>query len=405
MAVREAAQPPEHLKVIDSDAFFTEPHDLWTRRAPAHLRERVPQVKMVDGRASWVIDGNKPLGRGSNPGSAIGKDGTKAVGRGYQSLEREDVLRASYDLEARLALMDEAGIRAQIIYPNLLGFGGQHMFGFGGQRSAEVDPQLKLACVQIYNDAMAELQQRSSQRLFPMALVPWWDVRLAAEEAARAAGLGLRGINMHSDPHWYRGKVEKTLSDLAHPDWDPLWEVCCERNLPVNFHIGASEQGSTDWYANQWPTLSQDKRTGAGGAMLFFNNGRAVANLIFSGLLDRHPKLQFVSVESGIGWIPFLLESIDYHYREVVMDSKLRRRPSEYFRTNFHACFWFERSSLVNAIRVVGADNVMFETNFPHPTCLYPLDRHTYSFPGLTEEERHKVLSGNAARLYRIPIS
>jgi predicted TIM-barrel fold metal-dependent hydrolase len=254
MAVREAAQPPEHLKVIDSDAFFTEPHDLWTRRAPAHLRERVPQVKMVDGRASWVIDGNKPLGRGSNPGSAIGKDGTKAVGRGYQSLEREDVLRASYDLEARLALMDEAGIRAQIIYPNLLGFGGQHMFGFGGQRSAEVDPQLKLACVQIYNDAMAELQQRSSQRLFPMALVPWWDVRLAAEEAARAAGLGLRGINMHSDPHWYRGKVEKTLSDLAHPDWDPLWEVCCERNLPVNFHIGASEQGSTDWYANQWPT-------------------------------------------------------------------------------------------------------------------------------------------------------
>ena len=49
--------------------------------------------------------------------------------------------------------------------------------------------------------------------------------------------------------------------------------------------------------------------------MLFINNGRVMGNLILSGLLDRYTKVKFVSVESGIGWLPFLLEAIDYEYQ------------------------------------------------------------------------------------------
>jgi predicted TIM-barrel fold metal-dependent hydrolase len=184
-----------------------------------------------------------------------------------------------------------------------------------------------------------------------------------------------------------------------------MWEVCEALDMPVNFHIGASEQ-SMDWLGWQgWPGLHRDLRAAMGGAMLFINNGRVMGNLILSGLLDRYSKLKFVSVESGIGWVPFLLEAIDYEYQEVAANqARLQRKPSEYFKTNFHACFWFERRELSHQIKAVGVDNVLFETDFPHPVCLYPIDDMDKAMAGLTEAEKVKVLSGNAAKVYNIRV-
>jgi predicted TIM-barrel fold metal-dependent hydrolase len=174
----------------------------------------------------------------------------------------------------------------------------------------------------------------------------------------------------------------------------------------VNFHIGASEQ-STDWLGVWgWPGLHFDLRMGIGGALMFMNNGRVMANLIYSGLLDRYERLQFVSVESGIGWIPFILEALDMQYRETAANaSRLRRKPSDYFAGNFAACFWFERQNLSTSIRQTGVDNCMFETDFPHPICLYPVDdKVEAAMADLTEDERVKVLSGNAERIYGIKV-
>jgi len=262
-------------------------------------------VRVLEGKTSWVIDSDKSIGTGASPSSTIRKDGSKIFGRLYENYRIDQVHAGSYDAKARLEVLDQAGIWAQVVYPNIL--------GFGGQRSAKVDPALRLVCVQIYNDAMAEFQQESSQRLFPMALLPWWDIELAVAEGERVAQLGLRGVNINSDPHVHTDIHGKALPDLGDRYWDPLWELCCDKDLPVNFHIGASEQ-SIDWYGDQgWPSLPKDERHGAGGSMLFFNNGRIMASIIYSGLLDRYPKLKFVSVESGVGWIPFFLESLDYH--------------------------------------------------------------------------------------------
>jgi predicted TIM-barrel fold metal-dependent hydrolase len=144
---------------------------------------------------------------------------------------------------------------------------------------------------------------------------------------------------------------------------------------------------------------------GLGGAMLFINNSRVLANLIYSTLLDRYPKLQFVSVESGIGWVPFMLEALDMQYRETGFNAgKLKRMPSEYFATNFHACFWFERKNLSTSIKQIGVERVLFETDFPHPICLYPIDNVDNAMADLTEAEKVKVLSGNAERLYNIKV-
>lgn len=384
-------------KVIDVDTHLTEPHDLWTRRAPKHLGRRVPQVRLINGKRSWVIDENIVINEGAHPSCTVAANGSKWPGLEFMSRSIEECHAASYSVRERVELLDALGISAQIVYPNILGFGGQH--------AAKVDPELRLACVKIYNDAMAEMQEDSRGRIFPMALLPWWDAKLSAQEAERAHAMGLRGININSDPQQHRGLDGQALPDLGDRYWDPLWESCVDSEMSVNFHIGASDQ-MMDWFGDQgWPGLDYDMRMGLGGAMLFVNNGRVLANIIYSGLCDRHEKLKFVSVESGVGWIPFTLEALDMQYRETGANvHRLRRMPSEYFATNFYACFWFERKRLVQSIRDVGVDNVMFETDFPHPICLYPIDNVEDALGGLTEAEKVKVLSGNAERVYKIHV-
>lgn len=384
-------------RIIDADTHLTEPYDLWLRHTPpGRLRERVPQVKtLADGNTAWFIDGDKSINDGPRPNSTIYRNGGKARGLAYTTLTYDDVHPGSYDWKARLKMMDDFGISAQIVYPNIL--------GFGGQNAAQVDADLRLATVQIFNDAMAEIQRESEDRLNPMALLPWWDVDLAVRETERAHGLGLRGININSDPQSANLPEGIRLPDLGETYWDPLWEVCQDKDFSINFHIGGSEQ-SMDFLGTQgWPSQPREFKGGLGGAMLFFNNGRVLGNIVYSGLLDRYPRLKFVSVESGIGWIPFMLEALDYQYTEITDRGRLQMEPSEYFQRNFHACFWFERKNVAALVRQVGVDNVMFETDFPHPTSLWPIDDLWSELPDLTDAEWGKVMGGNAAKVYNLP--
>jgi predicted TIM-barrel fold metal-dependent hydrolase len=396
-ATLDRPQAKSSIKVIDADTHLTEPHDMWLKRAPARFKDRVPQVKMLNGQRCWVIDGDKSIGTGAHPNSSVLKQGGKVRDLDtFLKLQFEDVHLGSSDVKERIKVMDEAGIYAQIVYPNIL--------GFGGQASAKVDPQLRLVSVQLYNDSMAELQEESGQRLFPMALLPWWDVKEAVKETERCATMGLRGININSDPHMTRDDNGDLIPDLGTEHWFPLWEVCEGRNIPVNFHIGGSET-AIDWMGQQgWPSLTRDLRSGISGAMIFFNNGKVVSNLIYSGILDRFKGLKFVSVESGIGWVPFLMEALDYQLAEIADTRGFEKKPSEYFKSNFYGCFWFEKKDISDTLHKVGIDNCLFETDFPHPTSLWPIDNLEERLSSLTHEDRAKVLGLNAAKLYNIAI-
>jgi predicted TIM-barrel fold metal-dependent hydrolase len=308
----------------------------------------------------------------------------------------EEVHPAAYDVKARLELMDALGIWAHIVYPNA------NIVGFGGQGFANVaDPEVRLLSARIYNDAMAELQAESGDRLFPMALLPWWDLDAAVAEVSRVAALGLRGVNTNSDPQ------NQDLPDLGERHWDPLWEACSERSLPVNFHIGSSQTQSAWFGSTPWPSYGPDQKLAIGSAMMMISNARVLANILYSGVLERHPKLRVVSVESGIGWIPFLLQALDYELTEAAPGTDwLTMMPSEYFRRQVYSCFWFEQTDLARVIPAVGVGNVMFETDFPHPTCLYPDSMDlAKGLAELAPDVLRKVLCSNAAGLYHIPLN
>ena len=384
------------LRVVDADSHMTEVHDLFTSRAPKGYEDRVPHVEKIDGVDMWVVEGNT-FGRAGS-GGTVDHDGKKHPHRDSQggSWGIEDVHPAAWNPQVRLALLDELGIQEQVLYPNAIGLGGQNF------TNSVKDPVLLEMCVQIYNDAMAEVQSESGNRLLPMPIMPAWDIAGCVREAERAVTLGFRGVNMTAHPQ------DSGSPDLGDPAWDPFWEACAGLALPVHFHIGASQTSLSYFGTTYWPSQDDYVKPAIGGASLFQNNSQLLLNSAYSGMFDRHPNLTMVSVESGIGWVPFMLEAMDYELEENAPKwfDKLGKLPSQYFRDNWYATFWFEKGhgDLQHLIDTVGEDNVMFETDFPHPTSLHPdpLTKVAAQIGTLREDTQRKVMGGNAVKLYRL---
>jgi len=373
------------MPIIDVDTHFTEPPDLWTSRAPAKLKELAPRVERDrDGHEQWVVDRNLVLGPVGY--CVIRRDGSKAYGR--VSLDTFAELHPGASQAApRMRFMDEHGLTMQVLYPNILGFTGSFIMRVD-------DAELRAFCIQAYNDGVAELQAESGRRLLPQALLPIWDVELAVKELVRChEKLGLTGLVLTDSPELWN------LPTLSEPYWEPLWSTAQERGLPVNFHIGGGGAPGA-----LWAGMSPAAWIAAMSSLSDVGNMRTIVNLIFSGLLDRFPRLNFVSVESGGGWLTFLIELAEYQLDENGVTG-LALRPREYFRRQIYASYWFE-SDVKTAIDKLGEDNIMFETDFPHPTCLYPSIREQVqkTLGGLDARIQQKVLYATAARVYQLEV-
>jgi predicted TIM-barrel fold metal-dependent hydrolase len=382
-----------NVQVIDADTHLIEVGDLWTSRVPASLVDHVPHVEDVDGRLLWVMEGT-PIGS-AFLGSVVARDGTKGdTVAAYTEWGLDDVDLGAYDPTARLAVMDRAGIWAQVVFPNNLGLGGQAV------ANATTDRSLLNLCVEVYNDFTAEVQASSGNRLLPMAIMPAWDVGDCVREAKRAHALGFRGVNITADPS------DQGAPDLADRAWDPFWATCEELSLPVHFHIGNSDTAMAFYEKYAWGSHDEGMKFAISGTMLFLGNARSVVNIICSGMLERHPGLQIVSVESGCGWLPFVLEALRYEMAENAPSARttLSLTPLEYFQRQIYATTWFERTDLAQLVARLGEDRILFETDYPHPTCLYPdpLRSAEENLRDLTPTAREKILGANAARLYRL---
>jgi predicted TIM-barrel fold metal-dependent hydrolase len=386
----------DRLRVIDADSHMTERHDLFTERAPKGYEDKVPHVEKIDGVDMWLVE-DKPFGKAGS-GGTVDHDGKKHPFRDSQGggWGIEDVHPAAWNPNERIKLMDEIGIDVQVLYPNAIGIGGQNLF------NAVEDKRVVELCVELYNDAMAEIQEESGNRLLPMPIMPAWDIDFCVREAQRCAEMGYRGVNMTAHPQ------DTGQPDLGHPAWDPFWEVCAGLDLPVHFHIGASQTSLAYYGSSYWPSQDDYVKPAIGGASLFQNNSQLLLNSCYSGMFDRHPGLKMVSVESGIGWIPFMLEAMDYELEEnaPAWFDKLEKLPSQYYFDNWYSTFWFEtgRGDLQHLIDAVSEDNVMFETDFPHPTSLHPdpLEAVSAKIFSLRGETQRKVMGANAAQLYRV---
>ena len=400
------------ISVIDIDTHFTEPADLWTSRAPRRIRDDVLYVKAgQDGGDRWYI-GNHVVG-GIGP-SVIDNLGTKHTGANMIPSYAQ-MSDAHGDPNERLGIMDKMGVDIAIVYPNVIGFTAAKLVELSSTE------EIRLFHIQAYNDAVSDLQKGSGGRLLPQAAMPMWDINACVAEVERCRNkLGLTGVAL---PNKTANFKQVPYADMA---WDRFFSACEAMSVPVNFHVGtgeddvAGEYGKEYWGKSDWLAGKKDDRGRAikvdsvwlsyMSSLFLLANAKVICNLIFSGILDRHPKLKFVSVESGCGWIPFALSSMEWAFDEL-MDpedrARFKRRPTEMFKDQIYASYWFESSKAVDTyLRELGPDNLMFETDFPHPQCLYPgvQEKIDETLAGRGEETRRKILCGNAARLYGISI-
>ncbi|MET0920470.1 MAG: amidohydrolase family protein [Acidimicrobiia bacterium] len=400
MTIATVESPFTGLRVIDADSHYSEPYDLWTSRAPAAYKDRVLRVlpnEALGGRAYWFL-GDEPIFPGGGA-SFVDREGRKKTVSGMitEGDAWEDIHEASYDVDARLQLLDELGIWAQVVYPNTIGFGAYALL-------QSTDQELARLVVEIYNDACAEWQEAGRGRLYPQAVLPFWDIPASVREAQRIHAMGLRGITMAGMPHL------GGLPDLGQPEWEPLYEVLQDLALPINIHVGATNVAHDD--ANgpvAWPSLGDRAVKPVNSVQMELANARFLSNLVVSDVLLKYPDLKWVSVESGVGWIPYVLERIDYEYREDIPGRPPPDRPSalEMFKRNIYGCFWFEYAGPTKLLDYLGVDNVMWESDFPHPTCLYPspLERTAEALAELDPVSIRKVMQDNAAKLYRIDVA
>ena len=391
---------PSDLKVVDADTHFSEPHDLWSSRVPAAMRDAFPHVVEHDGRRAWLFDGDAVMSAPAGSGSSVRRDGTKKSFWQYNieaTMSVEEASEAAYDPQARLR---DDGSRVDL--------GADHLSERGrvrGQQVGEVgEPRSRQRRSSPSTTTRSpRCRPARAGRLFPQALVPFWDIEASVSEVTRAkTELGLTGITMCSEPH------AGGLPDLIDVHWDPLWDVCSELGLPINFHVGASEFGMEAFFKSVWPSHDKIRRHVVGAVNIEMHNARIMTNLLASDLLDRFPKTKWVSVESGIGWIPYVIERLQYQLTEPSPDGVEMQitPPLELFRRQVYACFWFEEMGPSRTLDFLGFDNIMFETDFPHPTCLYPsaVEHGLKVLEPWGPEVQRKVMQDNAARLYDLPI-
>jgi len=374
--------------IIDVDTHITETPDVWSKRVPARYRDAAPRVETDEsGRQWWWLGEHRlvPIGMTATAGAGD----FKHPPRGY-----DDMHPGAFDARARLEYMDAMGIWAMVLYPNVGGFGAQEFLRLKDRALMEI-------CVQAYNDWQTEWASAAPERLLPIASIPFWDVPAAVREVRRCAAMGHRGILFTGNPQSLGQPI------LGDRHWDPLWEVACELDLPVSFHIGSG---------NMEGGLLRDKVKGYGrmaafaelSVGLFMDNGRQLCDLLMSGVLARYPAIKFVSVESGIGWIPFMLEALDYQFEgnRVAEDRpEFDRLPSAYFARNVYACYWFEQCAPRRLLDKVGVDNILFETDFPHPTSLFGEEVQRRIAGGLDDCDaatRRRILWDNAQKLYKV---
>jgi len=375
------------IKIVDTDTHIVEPPDLFTSRAPAAMKGRMPRVERdKDGVDRWFI-GDRNCG--TLGGNVIRKDNHKLLGRlAFPTLEESHA--GGHEIKPRLQAMDDMGVHAQICYQN-------SGITQAGMLMTLGDRDLALAIMQTFNDFNAEWQRESGQRLFPMAHLPLWDEKELLREARRCIDMGLKGFVLPDTPE------AVGVPSFMHDYWTPFLELCSDTGTPLNFHLNAA----IDPNKLTWEGFGFEQQLSVVATMFSIGNAATLGNWMVSGRLDRHPKLKIGLIESGAGWVPFAIEALEHQFREMLPVKRdiLKKTPKEYFADHFWCTFWFEKVAPKLLLETIGVDKVMFETDFPHPTSLYPgVQEHLVDvFAGHDFAVKKKVLQDNAVALYNLP--
>jgi predicted TIM-barrel fold metal-dependent hydrolase len=368
-------------RYVDSDAHILEPTDLWQRYLEPEFRSDAPQhlAGYENDPPTWVLDIH--IGEHTMP------DFETPRGMQVPGIEEAygEYAREGFTAETYRRVLDRSGIDYMVVYPTV---------GLYTVNVPDLSAATAAAYRRAYNNWLYDFCSAGDGRVLGVGSVDLRDPTMAAEEARRCVKeLGFKAIHVNPEPI-----DEHALHD---PCYDLLWAEIASLDVPVGAHPAggtAFKQVGRDYFRD-WVI---------GRAICSFTMGAQLACLSFiaGGILERHPTLRVVFLESGAGWVPFWLDRM---HAGVAGGSRrfglgLQLHPVEYFQRQCYISADPDDPGIVSVIREIGDGNIVTATDFGHlegQGYTHAIE-DTLALEGVTDDNKRKIMWDNAVRLYSL---
>ena len=380
---------PSDAHVLSVDDHVIEHPQVWQDRLPAKHKEAGPKIVEIEGTSVDPL-GNEHVGKQQLwqfEGRNYPTIGLNAVaGKDYKDIGtdpvRYDEMRpGSYDVKERLVDMDEDGVQAQLCFPSFPGFAGSTFFG-------ATDKVLAYECVKAWNDfILDEWAAYAPERFIPLVIVPYWDADQSADEVERTAAKGAKAVSFTESPH------AAGLPSFHTDHWDRVFAACQDADVPLCLHFGSGGA----------PSVAPDANFAVAIALFGTNSQFTCTELLLSPVFHKFPSLKVALSEGGIGWMPWLLERIDYVWERHRWYTGVNTdvRPSDLFRQHIFGCFIADETG-IEVRHTIGVDNIMFESDYPHSDSNWPSSRKKLevALADVPDDEARKIAELNTRRVF-----
>ena len=359
------------------------PPEFFVENASQAMKERMPYV--VDGpdgpywtcRAGTsfgLVNGVGPAGAKYVPGQHARAD-LMAATHLYE--DGKNGIRRISDPHLRIKDMERDGVQAEVMY------------GILGAATKLKDHVAANEMFRIYNEWLIDFGSHYPDRHIPLACLPYGDIDAAVKEIYQVAKSGIRGVELSCS--W-------DMQPMWHPCWEPLWQAINDVNLPLHFHTFPALD----------PKVLDDAPDTSRRAAFFtvvsgfqMNLVNIIAAIIGAGVLERYPNVRIAFGESGIGWIAYALDRMDFEWEDRFRDLGLKMRPSDYWKRQCKATFQFDTIG-IKLVEDIGVETLMWGSDYPHGDGVWPeSDRYIQEqFAHLPQETVHKITCENAGRFY-----
>lgn len=362
--------------VIDADGHVVEPPAAFDEHLDPRYRDWAPRIVEYGDHFRYVCGDRLGFRIFARP-ETVGAPGQTAI-----VTDSPEVARGADDPAGRLADLDVEGIREAVLYPT---------YGLMVQGVTEREPAVALC--RAVNDWLAGYCSHDRSRLIGVGTLPMCHPDDAVAEAERCISeLGFRGV-------WRRPERMPGTPSLHDPDYDRLWSLLEEADLPVAVHPGLNGVVPVEYYHDRFG----DDFTAMHAVHFPVEQMMNVTDFIGFGVLERHPRLRVAFLECGAGWVPYFLHRLDEHLEVFGFpNGSLSMKPSEYFRRQ---CFVSveEVEPALSAVLADYGDSIVFASDYPHADGIFPgATKDLLETDQLGDEDRTRILRDNAVRLYAL---
>mgnify|MGYP001278290837 CR=1 FL=1 len=316
----------------------------------------------------------------------------------FKDLKDTDLRVRNWDTERRNAEQEADGVVGEVVFPNTVPpfFPSFVLFA---QPPTDEEYEHRHAGIQAHNRWLKDFCAEQPERRAGIGQIFLNNIDDAIEDVKWIKENGLRGGVLI-------GAVPPTcnwIKPLYHPDYDPLWRVCEELEVPVNAHSGTG--GPVYQPAPAMPLVHFIE--------VPFYSQRPLVHLILGGVFERFPRLKFIITETGAAWIPPLLKNLD-QLMEGMRGNKVGemrfegetvppRSATEYFMQNCYVGASQPRIADVQAaLEVLGPEKFMWGSDYPHEEGTHPYTREHLRqvFHDVEPDTVQRMLAGTAAEVY-----